>query len=140
MSIRRHANEPRAREQGFTLIEVLVALTILAVSLALLMGMFGTSLSRSRETQARMDARSLASALLAGAESAATLNVGETAGTSGPDLVWRVRVEPYGSPEDNQAWIAPAVRIQASVSWGEHGAGQTVSLSTLRLVAKARMP
>ena len=124
------------QEHGFTLIEVLVALTILAVSLTVLFAVFGHSLARNEESQSRMAARTLASSLLAQAESAPALSMGEVAGQVRPDLAWRVDVRPYGTARDQEAWPGNAAEISATVVWGERGPGQRLTLSTLRLLPK----
>jgi prepilin-type N-terminal cleavage/methylation domain-containing protein len=134
------ADNTRPGDGGFTLIEVLVSLTILSVSLAVVMAVFGNSLLRSREAQSRMEARRLATGLLAEAQNEANLRVGETRGRDGAGLVWDLRVQTYGSPDDNQAWIAHAVQIRATVSWGEGREGQSVSLATLRVLPKEISP
>jgi len=126
----------KSRESGFTLIEVLVALTILAISLTILFSVFGHSLARHAETQSRMAARAVASSLLAQAEAANFLSPGETTGSIQPDLSWRLKVIPYGSQKDQESWPGTAVEISATVTWGDHGAGQTLTLSTLRLLPK----
>jgi len=125
-----------AGERGFTLIEVLVALTILAVSLTVLFGIFGHALARNQESQSRMAARTLAASLLAQAESAPSLSVGAVTGRTAPDLAWRIDVRPYGTDEDLQAWPGQAAEISATVAWGARGPGQTLTLSTLRLLPK----
>jgi uncharacterized protein (TIGR02598 family) len=134
------AGNTHTGDGGFTLIEVLVSLTILSVSLAVLMGVFGTSLLRSREAQSRMQARRLAMTLLADAQSDTTLRMGETRGKDGTGLVWDLQVQPYGSPDDDQAWIAHAAQVRATVSWGGGGEEQSVSLATLRLLPKEISP
>lgn len=123
-------------EDGFTLIEVLVALTILAVSLTVLFAIFGHSLERNQESQSRMAARTLAQSLLAQAESSSTLSVGEITGHAQPDLDWRLDIRPYGTDKDREAWPAGAAEISATVVWGGRGPGQTLTLSTLRLLPK----
>jgi len=123
-------------ERGFTLLEVLVALTILAVALTALFAIFGQSLSRSRETQSRMEARTLAAALLAQAESSPTLSYGERSGRMASGLDWRLDVRRYGDDKDVQAWPAAAAELTATIRWGDHGPGQTLKLSTMRLLPK----
>lgn len=123
-------------ERGFTLLEVLVALTILGVGLTVLFGIFGHSLSRSRETQSRMEARTLATSLLAEARTAPTLSFGERGGRMRSGMEWRLSVRPYGDDKDIQAWPAAAARVTATVRWGDRGPGQTMAFSTLRLLPK----
>lgn len=133
----RSGRPENSREQGFTLIEVLVALTILAISLTVLFSIFGHSLARHNETQSRMAARAIASSLLAQAEVAKSLSPGESTGSVKPDLSWRLNVLPYGSQKDQESWPGTAVEISATVTWGDRGPGQTLTLSTLRLLPKA---
>lgn len=123
-------------EAGFTLIEILVALTILSIALAVLFGIFGQDLARSRETQARMAARTLANALLAEAETSPELSFGASAGRTGSGLEWRLSVRPYGTDKDRQAWPARAAELSATVTWGDRGTGQILTLSTLHLLPK----
>ena len=130
------SRNPQAGEHGFTLIEVLVALTILAVSLTVLFGIFGHALARNTENQSRMVARTLASSLIAQAESAPSLSMGTVTGRTAPDLSWRIEVRPYGTDADRQSWPGVAAQISATVVWGERGPGQTLTLSTLRLLPK----
>jgi len=127
---------PRDPDSGFTLLEVLVALTILAVALTVLFSIFGNSLSRSRETQSRMEARTLAAGLIERAEAAPTVAFGESTGRSASGLEWQFDVRPYGDDKDLQAWPAAAAQMTATVRWGDKGSGQTFTLTTLRLVPK----
>jgi general secretion pathway protein I len=128
------------REGGFTLLEVLVALTILSVSLTVLFAIFGHSLSRARETQSRMEARALAESLLAQAETAPTVAFGETSGRTPSGLEWQFDVRHYGDDQDTQAWPAAAAEMTATVRWGGKGSGQTFALTTLRTLPKGRGP
>src|SRR5579862_542825 len=69
-----------AGESGFTLIEVLVALTILSISLATLLAIFLQGLVRAKESSDEGAARSLAQSLLSQAKAAPSLAYGSTAG------------------------------------------------------------
>jgi general secretion pathway protein I len=128
------------RENGFTLLEVLVALTILAVALTVLFSIFGHSLSRSRETQSRLEARTLATGILARAQAAPTVAFGESTGHTASGLDWQFDVRPYGDDKDLQAWPSAAAQMTATVRWGDKGSGQTFSLTTLRLIPKEGQP
>jgi general secretion pathway protein I len=128
------------REGGFTLLEVLVALTILAVALTSLFAIFGNSLARAREAQSRMEARALASSLLAQAETQPTVTFGETSGRLASGMEWRFDVRRYGDDQDTQAWPAAAAEMTATVRWGDKTDGRSFALTTLRTVPKERLP
>jgi general secretion pathway protein I len=123
-------------QSGFTLIEVLVALTILAISLSVLLAIFLQGLDRARESRSESSARVLAQSLLSQARSAANVAVGSSAGKSA-GFLWRLQIEPYGTGAERAAWQENATQIVATVSWRGDGGMRSVSLSTLRLLPKA---
>jgi general secretion pathway protein I len=126
----------RANSQsGFTLIEVLVALTILSISLAALLAIFLQGLDRARESSNEEAARVLAQSLLSQAKAAPNLTFGTSAGAINA-LHWRTQIEPYGSQADRNSWQAIPAQIVASVSWRGDGGLRSVSLSTLKLLPK----
>ena len=119
-------------ERGFTLLEVLVALTILSVSLVVLLAIFSQGLTRAEENAKETDARTLAQALLAQTEAAPHPSFGDTNGVSN-GLRWRVRIAPYGSGADQQAWQSAAQKVDATVTWDSAGRARSLTLTTLRL-------
>lgn len=123
------------RESGFTLIEVLVALTILSISLATLLAIFMQGLDRARESSNEAAARVLAQSLLTQAKAAPAPAFGTTTGKIN-GLQWRTQIEPYGSAADRSAWQTIPAQIVASVSWRGDGGLRSVSLSTLKLYPK----
>lgn len=125
----------RSAEQGFTLIEVLVALTILSISMAVLLNIFSDSLSRIRENESRTVAGSLAQSLLAEVGVSQPLHEGDEGGTFANGYRWRVRAERYGTNEDRQAWPVTALLVTVSV-WKDGNAERPMELTTLRLVPK----
>jgi general secretion pathway protein I len=124
-------------QAGFTLIEVLVALTILSISLAVLLAIFTQGLDRARESADEASARVLAQSLLAQAKAAASPSVGDSAGKAN-DLFWHLRIAPYGAPADRAAWQENAAEISATVSWRGDGGLRSITLSTLRLLPVAQ--
>lgn len=134
------------RARGFSLLEVLVAFTILALSLGVLMQIFSGSLRNADVTRDAAQATALAQTLLAGAGIETPLVAGESGGVHGSKFRWRLVMAPYeepprpGVPENLR--IPGAVemwRVTARVAWGgdERAGGRTserdVTLTTLRL-------
>jgi general secretion pathway protein I len=127
----------RSSESGFTLIEVLVALTILSISLAVLLSVFMQGLDRAHESRSEADARVLADSLLAQAKIEASPSIGDSTGKTN-DLLWHLRIEPYGTADDRAAWHENAAQIRATVSWRGDGGIRSITLSTLRLLPTAQ--
>ena len=125
-----------ARTHGFTLIEVLVALTILSISLVVLLHIFSDSLHRSRESQTEMAADALAQSLLADAGKGIPLSIGDTNGRAPDGFSWRLHVEPYGSDDDQKSWPMGALTVSASVGWRDGDRNKWITLTTLRAVPK----
>jgi general secretion pathway protein I len=118
--------------EGFTLLEVLVALAILSVSLAVLLAAFSQGLSYARENATEADARALAQSLVAQALTTPNPAFGDTEGQSAA-MHWSVHIVPYGAGDDQVAWQKRAQQISATISWANSGRTRSISLTTLRL-------
>lgn len=130
------SKSPENGRSGFTLVEVLVALTILSISLAAILRVLAVTLDRTRESQAGTIAISLAQTLVAQAGSSIRPRLGESTGEFPGGFRWRLEVQTYGSAEDQTAWPSNAVSLSASVTWGQ--GNKSVTVSTLRLAPKDR--
>lgn len=126
--------------RGFTLVEVLVSLLILAFPLTALLGMIGDGVRRADDTQAAATAGALAQSLLAAAGRDGSLGEGERSGTAPGGFRWQVRIAAHGSPEDQNAWPMAAYRVQVDVGWRAQGQERRLGLATLRLAAKPEAP
>ena len=124
----------RARQSGFTLVELLVSLAILAVALGVLFTAISGALDRARESRNEMVATSLVQSLLARAGTERALQSGTTGGSYSNGFLWQVRVRPYGDDDDRKAWQALAYVVEASVSWRHGSETRTRRLTTLRIV------
>ena len=130
-----HAFGRHARDTGFTLIEVLVALTILSLSLGVLFGIFSQGLARAQETERETGARMLAQSLLAETASSPPQSFGETDGTTHGGLAWQLKIAPYPQHDDQNAQLHAAI-VSATVEWQGTGAPRSLTLTTLQLVGK----
>ena len=123
-----------SRNDGFTLIETLVAFAILALVFVMVIPLFGDTAHKVDHASNARHAVSLAESKLAGVGSG-PIRRGEQAGTEG-EFGWRVSVTPTGElPSDNPLHL-DTFHVVASVAWVEAGRQQSIALETLRLGAR----
>jgi general secretion pathway protein I len=121
-------------QAGFTLIEVVVALAILALSLGVLYESFGWSLRRTGLLRQQETAWLTAQSMLAEIRSRDALQVGTSNGETAEGLKWDSRIAAYALPLGESPRRAFEVTID--VSWGERPA-QRVRLQS---VETSRVP
>jgi general secretion pathway protein I len=132
----------RTQQRGFSLLEILVAFSILALSLGVLMQIFSGSLRNAEVTRDSAQAVALAQSLLASAGVEATLVPGESAGVLGDKFRWLLRVSPLVQgprPGETEAVRAPLpldlLEVTVRVAWGgdSRSPERALALTTLRL-------
>lgn len=133
-------NVPR-RQYGFSLLEVIAAIAVLAIAFAALMQVAGSSLSLTARANERTQAALRARTLLDGAFVMEPVREGATEGRFDDTYRWRMNVTRY-QPQDE----APATdarpgddvggglyRLDLDVVWGQGGDERHARFSTLRL-------
>lgn len=130
----------RDRAAGFTLIEAVVALAVLALSLTVLVPVFGEVIERSSRATAQATAASLASSLTARLGTDLPLVEGKTSGAFGNGYGWELEIAAYGGAEDRAAWPVAPYQVQATVTWSAGGRERSVTVTTLRLAPKDGPP
>jgi general secretion pathway protein I len=140
----------RARQDGFTLLEVIVAVVILATALGLLLGMLSRGMHQVTQAQAESEAAMYAQSLL---DQLGTIEVLEPVEKDG-DFAdgryrWHLQVAPTidpappppaepgaPPPQPAQTETSPTLyRVRLDVSWGGGGQGRQLRFETLRLRA-----
>ncbi len=124
--------------RGFSLLEILVAFSILAISLAVLMRIFSGSLNHATISRDQTEATQFAQSLLAAAGREAALSAGEQQGRHGDRFRWQLSIQPAEDIGSNTAgWRLPAElwQLTAEVAWGGDAGdkARSVVLSTLRV-------
>ncbi len=120
---------------GFTLVEMLVAFTILAVALVALMQVFGTGFRGLRASEAHALAVMQARSTLERVGTEVPMQPGEWAGTFDNGSRWTTRVrayEPEGEAEQSAQTVVP-YEVEVTVTWDDD---RSVSLKTLRLAPR----
>ncbi|QJR16477.1 type IV pilus modification PilV family protein [Usitatibacter palustris] len=130
----------RARSQGgFTLLEVVVAFMVLALTVTTIFQIFSTGLSRSGDLEAYSEALAVAQTKLAVVGVEEPLKEGATNGeTDDRRYKWSVTVGRHEEIAEGQTTIPPATysmyRVDARVNWRtSDGRDREISLSTLTL-------
>lgn len=125
--------------RGFTLLEILVAFTVMAVLLTALLQVFSSGLRAARLGEQYTHAVVLAQSKMASLEVEEDgLALGERAGSFDANYAWRSEVTPYPTdayPQLEELGV-PVYPVTATVevSWQAGGRPRSVSLKTLRLV------
>jgi general secretion pathway protein I len=125
--------------QGYTLIEVLVAMAILAMSLPVLFRIFSTGLLNVDVSADYARAVIVAETRLATAGLDAELRQGQTEGTVDERFYWLRTVENYvlsGQSGDQEMPVA-AFLVTVAVEWQHRGRTRQVSLNSIRLAPYA---
>jgi general secretion pathway protein I len=137
------------RDQGFTLIEVVVALAIASMSVAALYKLYALGWRGIREAETSQAALTLAESQLASIGVETELIAGTLQGVAPGGLSWSANVEPYES-QDLSAPLAPiegitsanpnrkvpeAYRVRVRVTWGSQSraADKSLELETVKL-------
>ncbi|MFT5511233.1 MAG: prepilin-type N-terminal cleavage/methylation domain-containing protein [Hyphomicrobiaceae bacterium] len=130
----RYASQQRGGEHGFTLLETLTAITILAIALTSLFGAYASGIKAARSGDDYTRAQILAQSLIAQTTLASGRPPVSAGGTSGP-FRWHVRVRLASSnltgELTHKRWAL--YQINAVVAWD---ASRTFELQTLKLARR----
>lgn len=124
-------------DAGFTIIEVLIALAVVAVGIVTIGSLMSTNARGVRTMEQHVALKQAAQAVLAtGVPRRAELVPGTLAGQSG-DYRWQVDVGPLGGvlapPTDDAAWVPELVSVQV-----RSPGGAILELHTVRLMHRPR--
>lgn len=118
---------------GFTLLEVLIALTILAVSVGVLFTSFSMTAGGTRVAHSDVEIASAAQSVLARVGVDIPLRPGEQSGTVG-ELDWVVTIVPYAGRADASALSVIPLEISLKI---QKSGVDALSLKSLRLVPRS---
>jgi len=130
------------RQRGFSLLEVIAAIAVLAIAFAALMQVAGSSLSLTARANERTQAALRARTLLDGAFVMEPVREGASDGRFDDTYRWRMNVTRYQPPGDAPADDAQPgfdagpggmYRLDLDVIWGQGNDERHARFSTLRL-------
>ncbi len=124
------------KQNGFTLIEVMVAFTIMALGLAALLQAFSSGLRNIGVAESYAVAAMEARSKLAEIGQVIDLEAGQSGGDLDSGGTWRAVVEPYetGTPGVEEVGVQlKAFSVAVTVTWDE---GRELTLRSLRLATE----
>ena len=125
------------RQRGFSLLEIIAAIAILAIAFAALMQVAGSSMSLTARANERTQAALRARTLLDGAFVMEPLREGSSEGRFDDTYRWHMNVSRYVTPDAKpSADGAPASRVyrlDLDVTWGLADSERHARFSTLRM-------
>lgn len=118
------------QQKGFSLLEVLVAFTLLAVTLGVMMKTLSSNSRGLVIASQHSQAATLAESLISEVGVTAPLEVSSLEGQSEDGYQWHLKVEE--NPMETGYLKGASFIVTAEISWGEARSGRRYVLSTLR--------
>jgi general secretion pathway protein I len=129
-----------SKQQGFSLLEILIAFSILALSLGILLKIFSAGVNTAVIAEDYTAATQIAQSLMAKTGLENPLQTDQASGLENEKYHWLVEVSPFEfNPEnvDTTALTAVLFKVKVIVSWGDDNANdRQVELTTLKLINK----
>ncbi|RLA44128.1 MAG: general secretion pathway protein GspH [Gammaproteobacteria bacterium] len=122
------------QQDGFTLLEVLVAFAIASAALILLMQAFSDGLRLAGRAEDYSRATVMAESLLIRAGPEFTLEESPYSGRFDDRFNWVLELDPYPMDEGLTESAVAAVKIEVAVSWKNGRQQRNYELSSLRLM------
>ena len=126
-------------QQGFSLLEILVAFSILAVSLTILLNIFASGLNATSTVEDYTLAVQIAESLMAKTGVETPLQTSQTSGIAHNKYRWQITIQPFvfSSEAINPPPAVNFFKVQVLVTWGDNETHiRQIKLVTLKLSNK----
>lgn len=133
---------PIAKQQGFSLLEILMAFSIMAMALGILLNIFSGGVKTAMVAEDYTVAVQIAESLMAKAGTEIPLKPHHSNGEESDKYRWSLEIAPYtlsSSSIDLQAVRVELYKVSASVVWGEFEKNtddREIRLTTLKIASK----
>lgn len=130
----------RLKQQGFSLLEILIAFSILAVSLGILLKIFSGGLNNAIVSEDYTVAVQIAESLVAKTGSEIQLKAFQDSGNQNNKYRWQLTISPYtvsSEKLDTSKIPVELYKVNVTVTWDDGTEDERlIELSTLKLASK----
>lgn len=136
----------KRQQCGFSLLEILIAFSILALSLGILLNIFSGGVNTAMIADDYTVAVQIAESLMAKTGSEIPIKDHQSSGVENEKYRWSLSIRPYTPASeaiDPKNIAAEIFKVNAIVAWGEGEGGsddREVQLATLKLAGKKNAP
>jgi general secretion pathway protein I len=127
-------------QKGFSLLEILIAFSIMALSITILLRIFSGGVNTVMIAEDYTVAVQIAESLLAKTGSEIQLKEQQDSGDENQKYHWELTIRPYtinGEKFDGKTVPAELYKVNVTVNWGDGKSDdRQIQLSTLKLAAK----
>ena len=123
-------------QNGFTLLETLVALAVLAIALGVIYQIFGTSLRNMQYAKDYSTAQMLAESKLSELGKGIPLREGAFEGKFNDKYIWHMDVTPLPFSQENGGNEIKKLKVDFKVLWGAGERKRSVDIRTFRLAVE----
>ena len=127
------ASRRNSSQGGFTLLETLVALAVLAIALGVIYQIFGTSLRNMQYAKDYSTAQMLAESKLSELGKGIPLREGAFEGQFNDKYIWHMDVTPLPFAEEDGGNELKKLKVDFKVLWGTDEKMRSINVRTFRL-------
>jgi len=132
---------PNNNQQGFSLLEILIAFSILALSLGILLKIFAAGVNTAIIADNYTTAVQISKSLMAKTGIETPLQIGESTGIENNIYHWRIQISPFTLNDDQidtKTLPAELFKVKVSVIWGDDKlSDRQLDITTLKLLNKS---
>lgn len=121
----------KINQTGFTLLETLVALSVLAITLGVIYQIFGTSLRNMQYTKEYSYAQMLAESKLSELGKGIPIREGDYEGQFNKNYTWKLIVTPITPISQNE--VINKFRVNFVILWDSNRGQRSIEITTYRL-------
>lgn len=120
-------------QKGFTLLETLVALSVLAISLGVIYQIFGTSLRNMQYAKEYSYAQLFAESKISELGKGIPIAEGTFGGKIDDKYLWEISIVPESSLNHSEKSIIHAYKVLFNIQWDSYGKDRSIKVLTYKL-------